>query len=116
MTRKLPRISAPQPRRPLGAIPQRPGRGLFFPPLRPAFLDPHTTLLFHPTYSSFCPICYPSLNQFVPVHYPVVGIALPSSSCVDLQKGCICRPHARWGPNFHYIPPYPPTPPPSPCF
>ncbi|XP_058284082.1 uncharacterized protein LOC131381274 [Hylobates moloch] len=88
MTRKLPRISASQPRRPLGATLQLPGSRLFFPPIRPRFLDPQTTLLFHPTYSSFCPICYPSLNQFVPVHYPVVGIAPPSSSCLNLQPAC----------------------------
>ncbi|KAL4694395.1 hypothetical protein H8959_013660 [Pygathrix nigripes] len=40
MTRKLPRISAPQPRRPLGATPQRLGRRLFFPPIRPSVSGP----------------------------------------------------------------------------
>ncbi|KAK2093030.1 hypothetical protein P7K49_029559, partial [Saguinus oedipus] len=105
-------LPAPAPVQPRA----EPSQQLLFPPIRHPLLDPQTPLHFNPTCSAFCRICFPLLNDFVPVHYPVVGVALPSSSCVSLQKACICRRLVRRGPNFHYMPSYPPTPLPSPYY
>ncbi|KAK2093177.1 hypothetical protein P7K49_029706 [Saguinus oedipus] len=74
------RLPAPAPVRPLA----EPSQQILFPPVRHPLPDPQTPLQFNPTYSAFCRICFPLLNDFVPVHYPVVGVALPSPSCVSL--------------------------------